>query len=74
MGGNKIAITIHEGRKRILRRLMRELRRQVIDLKRIRIGPLTLGKLGVGKWRKLTAREVEMLRQAANPDTNTTPL
>jgi len=74
MGGNKIAITIHEGRKRILRRLMRELGRQVIELKRVRIGPLTLGKLGIGKWRKLTAREVEALRRAANSDTNTTPL
>ena len=71
VGGAKLAITIHEGRKRILRRLMRELGRRVVELKRIRIGPLALGKLGVGKWRKLSAGEVEALRRAAKPPDNT---
>ena len=56
--GGRITLSIHEGRKRIIRRLMREIKMNTVGLKRIRIGTLTLGSLGIGRWRKLT----ELLR------------
>jgi len=62
--GRYIALTIHEGRKHIIHRLMREIGFRVIELKRIRIGPVHLGKLSAGRWRKLTSVEVKRLTEA----------
>ena len=59
--GDYISITIHEGRKHVVRRLMKETGYKVIELKRIRIGPLSLGRLSAGRWRKLRASEIESL-------------
>jgi pseudouridine synthase len=61
--GGRIKITIHEGRKRILRRMMMALGYRVLELKRVRVGPICLGRLGVGKWRKLNQREIESIRK-----------
>jgi len=61
--GGRTLITIHEGRKRIIRRMFRELKYRVAELKRLRIGELKLGSLGIGKWRKLTALEVKKLQE-----------
>ncbi len=52
-------ITIHEGRKRQIRLMFRSLEYHVVYLKRIQQGHLKLGNLKVGKWRKLTDKEVE---------------
>ena len=60
--GGRLSITIHEGRKRIVRRLFDTLGYKVIELKRIRIGSLRLGKLGCGRWRHLTEKEVYSLK------------
>ncbi len=60
----KLRLTIHEGRKRIVRRLFRELKYQVLELKRIRIGGVSLGRLAIGKWRKLTCEEVARLHSS----------
>lgn len=60
--GDRWRITIHEGRKHIVRRLFVEIRCRVVELKRTRIGPISLGRLPVGKWRKLTADEINRLR------------
>ena len=65
--GGKVSIVIHEGRNRIVRRLFGALNCNVLELKRVRIGPITLGKLGVGKWRKLTSLEYSQL-QGVNDD------
>ncbi|MFC1962041.1 pseudouridine synthase [Chloroflexota bacterium] len=59
------AITIHEGRKRQVRRMFAALGHRVLTLKRVRFGKLTLGELGEGKMRELTAREVRLLRGKA---------
>lgn len=56
------SLTIHEGRKRQVRRMFESLGHKVIDLKRIRIGGLKLGSLEEGKVRKLTAAEINKLR------------
>lgn len=59
--GGRITLTIHEGRKRIVRRLLREIKLTTLDLKRTRIGTLRLGKLGIGRWRKVTEAELQNL-------------
>ncbi len=54
-------ITIHEGRKRQVRRMMESQGHHVIALKRTRMGKLKLGDLPEGKLRELTAREIRAL-------------
>ncbi len=55
------SITIHEGRKRQVRRMFEHLKRHVITLKRVRIGDLHLGNLKEGQARQLSAQEVAAL-------------
>ncbi len=54
-------ITIHEGKKRQVRRMFERLGHPVLALKRIRFGSLTLGNLKEGEVRRLTTREVKIL-------------
>jgi 23S rRNA pseudouridine2605 synthase len=66
-----IEITIHEGRKRQVKRMCEHVGHRVTDLQRIRFGPLQLGELAPGAVRRLTANEVSLLRSAgsgARPD------
>jgi 23S rRNA pseudouridine2605 synthase len=51
-------VTLREGRKRQLRRMFVTTGYRVIDLERIREGPLLLGSLPLGHSRLLTAQEV----------------
>jgi 23S rRNA pseudouridine2605 synthase len=64
LAADKLEITIHEGRKRQVRRMCDAVGHPVITLERIRFGPLWLGKLEEGQHRRLTAPEVEKLRRA----------
>ncbi len=59
-----LEITFHEGRKHIVKRFLASFGHPVIKLKRIAIGPLTLGKLPPGKWRDLSERELRQLFSA----------
>jgi 23S rRNA pseudouridine2605 synthase len=61
---DRVEITIHEGRKRQVRRMLEAVGHPVVALERVRFGPLWLGKLEEGKHRRLTAVEVEKLRGA----------
>ena len=56
-----LRVQIHEGRKRILRRVMMHLGYRVIDLKRTRIGDLGLGELEEGKYRLLKRSDIEKI-------------
>ncbi len=56
-----IEITITEGRNRQVRRMIEALDSKVLKLVRTELGPLKLDGLKSGKWRKLTAREVQTL-------------
>jgi 23S rRNA pseudouridine2605 synthase len=51
------SITIHEGRKRQVRRMFEKLGFRVLTLKRIRIGGLLLGDLKEGETRELSEQE-----------------
>jgi 23S rRNA pseudouridine2605 synthase len=51
------SITIHEGRKRQVRRMLAALGHQVRALKRVRLGNLKLGGLKEGEARALSAAE-----------------
>jgi 23S rRNA pseudouridine2605 synthase len=57
-----LEITIHEGRKRQVRRMLDAVGHRVERLERVRFGPLTLGDLAPGASRKLSPAEVERLR------------
>jgi 23S rRNA pseudouridine2605 synthase len=56
-----VEISIHEGRNRILRKLFDELGYPVIDLVRIKIGPISLGSLKSGHLRVLENKELGKL-------------
>ena len=60
VGANcRLALTIHEGRKRQVRRMISAVGHRVLELKRVGIGSLSLGNLPVGKWRYLSNEEVK---------------
>ena len=59
-----LALTIHEGRKRQVRRMLEAVGHPVLQLLRVGIGPLTLDSLPPGKWRHLTEKEqVQLVNQ-----------
>jgi pseudouridine synthase len=61
-GMSWLRILLHEGKKRHIRRMCAALGHPVRRLIRVRIGPLELGDLPVGKWRYLAEGEVKQLR------------
>jgi 23S rRNA pseudouridine2605 synthase len=61
-----LEITIHEGRKRQVKRMCEHVGHRVLRLERIRFGPLMLGDLPVGAHRRLSAAEVSLLRSAGS--------
>ncbi|HEU4500236.1 MAG TPA: pseudouridine synthase [Nitrospira sp.] len=58
-----LEITIREGRKHQVKRMLESVGHPVIKLMRIRMGPLSLGHLEPGEFRFLTDREANALRQ-----------
>jgi 23S rRNA pseudouridine2605 synthase len=60
-----LEITIHEGRKRQVRRMCEAVGHPVRALERVGFGPLELGDLRPGGSRRLTAAEIESLRKAS---------
>ncbi len=60
-GPDTIELTIHEGRKRQVRRMCEAVGHPVRRLERIRLGSLELGALRPGAHRRLTAAEVDLL-------------
>jgi 23S rRNA pseudouridine2605 synthase len=56
-----LEITLEEGRNRQIRRLAEALGMAVLRLVRVAIGPLQLGTLGKGNYRRLEKREKEAL-------------
>jgi len=65
VNAHEVELTIHEGRKRQVKRMLAAVGHPVIALQRVGFGPLRLGELAPGKHRRLTAAEIERLRKAA---------
>ena len=59
-----VLVTLHEGRNRQIRRMCETVGMQLLDLERISFGPIKLGTLATGEYRKLTKKEIEALREA----------
>jgi 23S rRNA pseudouridine2605 synthase len=59
---SSLEITITEGRNRQVRRMIEAIDSKVRKLVRIAIGPIRIEKLDIGKHRKLTPKEIELLR------------
>jgi 23S rRNA pseudouridine2605 synthase len=65
-----LQVTLHEGRNRVIKRTFEAIHHPVLQLKRIRFGPLALSKpgerpgakLGPGDCRPLSSEEIEQLR------------
>jgi len=62
--GEILELTIHEGRKRQVKRMCEAVGYPVRSLQRIAFGPLTLGSLAPGAHRRLTTAEVGALSRA----------
>ena len=65
VGEREIEVTIHEGRKRQVRRMAEAIGNEALSLRRIRIGSLALGDLKQGKARRLSDDEVAGLWEDA---------
>jgi 23S rRNA pseudouridine2605 synthase len=63
-----LEITLREGRKRQVRRMLHAVGHDVAELRRVAFGPLRLGDLAEGKHRRLNAAEIERLRAAGPGD------
>jgi len=64
----KLEVRLTEGQNREIRRLLERLDHKVMQLKRVRLGPLTVKGLAPGAWRPLERREVQALYRAAKLD------
>jgi 23S rRNA pseudouridine2605 synthase len=59
-----LELVLAEGRNREIRRILARVGHKVLRLTRTAIGPLRLGKLAPGEYRRLSHAEVEALRAA----------
>ena len=60
-----LEVTLYEGRKNQIRRMLQRLGHRVQKLKRIAIGPIRDRTLKPGEWRRLTPDEVRRLREGS---------
>ncbi|MGD9241442.1 MAG: rRNA pseudouridine synthase, partial [Desulfobacterales bacterium] len=57
----RFRIVLQEGKNRQIRRMVRKVGNQVVDLKRIRIANIELASLPPGRWRHLGKKEKDEL-------------
>ena len=59
--GSTVRMVLNTGWKRQVRRMCAAVGLRVLRLRRVRLGPLELGRLRPGAWRELTSREIRAL-------------
>ena len=57
-------VTLHEGKKRQIRRIFERVGHRVLELERLTYGPISLGDLRFGQKRELKSHEVRQLEEA----------
>ncbi len=57
-----VEITIHEGKNRQVRKMFNAVGNRVMELERVSIGDIRLGRMKQGHYRKLTRQEIEYLK------------
>lgn len=62
---SRLEIHLREGKKREIRRMLGAVGVKVHRLKRVQIGPVRLGTLAAGEWRRLRSEEVRTLLKSA---------
>ncbi len=60
-----LSLVIHEGRNRQVRKMLDAIGHPVVQLKRVRIGPIADDRLKLGHFRSLTPREIAALKKGA---------
>lgn len=65
-GTSTVEITLHQGRKRQVRRMLEYVGHPVITLERISFGGLTVKGIEQGSYRPLSERELEMLKKSVS--------
>lgn len=68
-----LEVVLHEGRYHQIRKMFQAIGHPVEKLKRVAIGPLTIGQLQSGMMRPLTDSEVAALRSRTRPDYEARP-
>ena len=63
----EVELTLAEGRQRIVRRLAEALGLKVEWLHRVAYGPVRLGRLGEGRYRRLAAHEIAAIERLHGP-------
>ena len=63
--GAWLIVTLREGKNRQIRRMGARINLPVRQIRRVRIGPITLGKLQSGNFRYLKPEEIQTLREYA---------
>ena len=62
-----LSLVIHEGRNRQVRKMCEAIGHPVVQLKRVRIGPITDDRLSSGEFRDLTPAEIDRAQDGARP-------
>ena len=62
-GTTLLEITLREGQNREIRRILARIGHNVLDLVRVSVGSVKLGKLPLGEYRSLTSKEVRELKK-----------
>ena len=65
-GRTQLRVVLREGRNRQVRRMLEAVGHPVRELTRVGLGPLRLGRLKPGGWRRLRDSELEALRRAVS--------
>jgi 23S rRNA pseudouridine2605 synthase len=66
LGEREIEVVLREGRNRQVRRMAEAVGNEVVSLRRVRFGPIELGKLPGGRSRRLSEDEIASLWEDAD--------